>query len=412
MRWLIVEDALRNRKGHWSHYVGTFVRELRVLGDEVTVLADCAAEPFLIEQLKAQPILPDSIWHRMGDGAGALRRYLRVPVHAWRTYRSLSKYFLREKKYDVVFVPTVLVHHLLGWTLLIKRLFKQTQTRIILFFPNTPIQFTPETNKAAWLPAPTAKLFCGLIRSLKKEAEQGRVILGVETYPMRDALTQLTSVAFTYFPHPVQPYETEQPETIKTETPVSKREAPISVPLTFACYGPARNEKGSDVLVAAIERYLRMFPDSQIKFVVQWVEDFRLTDGKMAALPATMDQNPHVEIVRRLFGHGEYGGRLKKASALLLPYRQSSYGLRVSRLAIEAMVNGIPAIVTHGTTLAEQGRQFGAIVLCEDGNVESLVEAIRKMEQNFWRLKEHAQRQKGLAREQFSVEKFRRGLIG
>src|SRR5215475_3279378 len=143
MRWLIVEDALRDRKGHWFEYLGAFVRDLRALGDQVTVLADRAAEPFLVEQLQVQPILPASIWHRMGDGAGILRRYLRVPVHAWRTYRSLSKYFQREKKYDVIFVPTVLVHHLLGWTSLIKRVFKRTQTRIILFFPNTPIKLKP-----------------------------------------------------------------------------------------------------------------------------------------------------------------------------------------------------------------------------------------------------------------------------
>jgi hypothetical protein len=46
MRWLIVEDALRDRKGHWFEYVETFARELRALGDQVTVLADRAAEPF------------------------------------------------------------------------------------------------------------------------------------------------------------------------------------------------------------------------------------------------------------------------------------------------------------------------------------------------------------------------------
>ncbi|MEI9864586.1 MAG: hypothetical protein WDN00_08545 [Limisphaerales bacterium] len=36
MRWLIVEDALRDRKGHWFEYLGTFARELRALDDEVT----------------------------------------------------------------------------------------------------------------------------------------------------------------------------------------------------------------------------------------------------------------------------------------------------------------------------------------------------------------------------------------
>jgi hypothetical protein len=38
MKWLIVEDALRDRKGHWLEYVSTFVRGLKELGDEVVVL--------------------------------------------------------------------------------------------------------------------------------------------------------------------------------------------------------------------------------------------------------------------------------------------------------------------------------------------------------------------------------------
>src|SRR5271155_2177044 len=108
MRWLIVEDALRNKKGHWFEYLGTFARELRALGDEVTILADSSAESFLVEQLQVRPVLPASIWHRMGDGAGALRRYLRVPVHAWKTYRVMRRFFLRGEKFDVIFVPTVL----------------------------------------------------------------------------------------------------------------------------------------------------------------------------------------------------------------------------------------------------------------------------------------------------------------
>ena len=77
MPCLIVEDALRDRKGHWFEYLGAFARELRALSDQVTVLADRAAEPFLVEQLQVQPVQPACIWHRMGDGAGALRRYLR-----------------------------------------------------------------------------------------------------------------------------------------------------------------------------------------------------------------------------------------------------------------------------------------------------------------------------------------------
>ena len=79
MNWLIVEDALRDRKGHWLEYVSTFVRGLTALGDEVVVLCDRKAQGFVMEQTGALPVLPESIWHRMGDGAGALNRYLRVP---------------------------------------------------------------------------------------------------------------------------------------------------------------------------------------------------------------------------------------------------------------------------------------------------------------------------------------------
>ena len=40
MRWLIVEDALRDRKGYWFEYVSTFAQDLQGLGDPVTILAD------------------------------------------------------------------------------------------------------------------------------------------------------------------------------------------------------------------------------------------------------------------------------------------------------------------------------------------------------------------------------------
>ena len=65
MRWLIAEDALRDRKGHWFEYIRSIRDGLVRLGDEVTVLADHQADSFIIEQLDARPVLPPSIWHRM-----------------------------------------------------------------------------------------------------------------------------------------------------------------------------------------------------------------------------------------------------------------------------------------------------------------------------------------------------------
>jgi len=394
MRWLIVEDALRDRKGHWLEYISTFARELRALGDDVTILADRSAEPFLIKQLQVQPVLPASIWHRMGDGAGAMRRYLRVPVHAWETYCTIKKYLQRAGEFDITFVPTVLVHHLLGWTWLIKRALRKKTGRVVLFFPNTPVQLDLNRNEFSWQPAPTAKLFCWLIRSLQYEVKQGRVILGAETQQMRAALTRLTGVTFTYFPHPVAPLH-EAPSTLNLES---------STKITMASYGSARHEKGSDLLVAAVDEHCRRHPDSHVHFVLQSVDgDARLWEKLRA--------NPKVQLIPNYFADGEYAGRLRATGVMLLPYRRSSYGLRVSRVVIEAMVQGICVVTTRGTTLEDQAKQFGAAIFCEDGSVESLVQVIHETEQNFANLTQMAKLRKVMAQNHFSVCNFRKILL-
>jgi glycosyltransferase involved in cell wall biosynthesis len=393
MRWLIVEDALRDRKGHWFEYLGTFARELRAVGDDVTILADRSAEPFLLQQLPVKPVLPASIWHRMGDDAGALRRYLRVPVHAWQTYRAIKKYLRENKPFDVIFVPTVLVHHLLGWTWLIKRVLKAAPGKVVLFFPNTPIVLDEQTNEPAWLPAPTAKLFCRLIQSLREEVKHGRVLLGAETQPMRAALMRLTGVPFTYFPHPVAPL----PEVAGEKNLRNDRE------IIMGSYGSARHEKGSDVLVAAVEEYCRRHPATRARFVLQSVDGDQKLWARLAG-------HPKVRLIPNYFPDGEYIRQLGATDVLLLPYRRSSYALRVSRVVIEAMVQGLPVVTTRQTTLEDQAKQFGAAMVCVDGEAETLIQAIHEMEQKFSTMQALAARQKPAAREHFSVAEFRRIL--
>lgn len=398
MNWLIVEDALLNRRGHWFEYVGTFARELRALGDSVTILADRSAEAFVVEQLPAEPVLPASIWHRMIDGAGPLRRYLRVPTHAWATYRALKSYLNRNDKIDVIFVPTVLVHHLLGWTWLVKRVLKQKPCRVLLFFPNTPVQLDGKTGEPSWQSSPTAKLFCRLIQSVAEDAKRGRVILGVETQPMREALTHLTGVPFTYFPHPVKPQPPGELATLRIG-PATDRP-----PVVMASYGGARHEKGSDILVAAVEEFCRRQPDSRVRFILQSVEG----DKK---LWERLTDNPRVRLIPNYFGDGDYARHLRATNVLLLPYRRSSYALRVSRVVIEAMVQGIPVVTTRGTTLEDQAKDFGAACYGNDEDVESFVSAIQAMEQNLSGIAEQAEQQKVRACRHFSVGEFRAILI-
>lgn len=393
LKWLIVEDALRDQKGHWFEYISTFWRGLHKLGDEVTILADREAQPFILDYLKALPVLPPSIWHRMSDGANPLIRYLRFPVHAWQTVKAVRSFLSQNRNYDVIFIPTVLVHHLLAWTWLIKRNFLNHQTQIILFFPNAPVSYDSSTDTYSWTDSPTTKLLRFLLKTLTPEVLSGQVILGAETYPMQKALTLLSGVTFTYFPHPVEPLNTVSHKLSTKEK------------FVMGSYGAARHEKGNDILYCAISEFSKLYPDSDTQFILQCLDGFE-------AERALLVYNTNVTWLTHYFQPSEYPQFLHKTGVMLLPYRISSYCLRVSRVVIESLVNGIPVIVTDRTTLADQAAEFGALVKCQNEDPASLAQAIHYAIAHYEELKTQAQGAVPKAQSHFSVHYFRECLRG
>jgi glycosyltransferase involved in cell wall biosynthesis len=397
MRWLIAEDSLESRKGHWFEYLQGFAKKLPLFGDEVEIAVSRSAEPFIEEQLGARRILPESAFSKMSDDAPRWKRYARIPLHALRTYGSLKKYFEKSQPPDVIFIPTVLIHHLLGWFFLQKLGVIPKGSRLILFFPGLPIKSRDQQPTLDG--SPTSKLLRLLLHLLRKEIVQGKIILGVETKAMLDAANRIFSVPFTYFPHPVDPVSFN-PSTHDSRNP-----------LVMACYGPARSEKGSDLLVKAIEMYLTKKPETQVRFVIQWIDDFTTPSGECITLPKSLSNNSRVEIIDRFFDDHEYRRRLASTHVLLLPYRRSSYGLRVSRVVIEAMVNGIPVVTTGKTTLADQAANYGSALLTVDEDAECLERCIDSAIDRHKELMERGIAQRIVAREHFSVDSFRRILI-
>jgi glycosyltransferase involved in cell wall biosynthesis len=392
MRWLIVEDALKDRKGHWLEWVSTFQRGFRELGDEVVVLADSQADPEILHGLNAEPILPPSIWHRFGDGAGALTRYSRVFTHSWQTWRVMRKYLRHHRDFDAIFVPTVSVHHLLAWSRLIKHTLRHHQTRVLLFFLAAPIQ-VESNGKVVADGSPTAHLLIRLIKGLEAKVRTGQVVLGVETEAMRQGFEAITGVPFKLLPQPVSAMEGGSANRNGRG-------------IRMACYGAARAEKGSDILQDAILIHRRRFPQSRTQFAVQWIEDFT-ANGALITKNVELLKDPNVQFLTRYFADGEYAEHLKQTDVMLLPYRASSYQLRGSRVVTEAATAGIPVIATRGTTLARAAGDHGAGLWCEDGNPESLASAIKAMEDRFEEQAAQAMARRAAAREFFSIASFR-----
>jgi glycosyltransferase involved in cell wall biosynthesis len=137
------------------------------------------------------------------------------------------------------------------------------------------------------------------------------------------------------------------------------------------------------------------------------MEDFQV-DGQPVSISPELQQDPQVSILNHYFADGEYVEQLQRTSVMLLPYRLSSYALRGSRVVVEAVSNGIPVIVTEGTTLAATAKEFGAAICCRDGDAHSLARAIAQMESCFGEMRQRALEARKAALERFSVREFRR----
>jgi len=399
MKWLIVEDSLESRRGHWFEYIEGFCRKLPLLGDDVTLLVSKKAEDFIINSLNANPILPDSAYLKMTDSSSALRRYLRIPLHAWKTFLVVSSFLKKSSIPDVIFVPTLILHHLLGWSLILKFNLIPNNTRVLLFFPSLPVRI--QEHKICLDGSPSSRIMKAIFWGLRKKVAVGNLIIGVETLEMKKAAEEVFRIPFTYFPHPVEPFSdfNEKYSKIKNTS------------ITMACYGPARSEKGSDVLVSAIEMYLLKYPNTENIFVIQWINNFLDPYGKNITIPLPLRNNKNVEFIDRYFKDREYIKKLQSTDILLLPYRSSSYSLRLSRVLIEAMVNGIPLVVTDGTTLESQSSEYGASVTCEDENAESLMKSIELIVENYIDITRKAKKMKILACSHFSVNHFREIIL-
>lgn len=402
MKWLIVEDALRDRWGHWLEYDAHFMAAIPPLGDDVVLLCDRKAETDVVASLGAVPALPQSIWHRMSDKAGPLRRYLRLPAHAVATFFAMRRYFAENRDAgDLIFVPTVLVHHLLGWYWLLKSGSCPEDARVLLFFPNLPLEMNA-AGDARWNGSPTTRLMAWLFGRLRPWVEERRVILGAETETMRQSLAQLTGLPVIYLPHPI--------EVAASDPPAGRRRP--GDPLLFACYGTARAEKGSDVLQDAIHLMAREPEGSPpVRFAIQWIAPFTTDDGREVHIAEDLAESGKVEFIRRFFVENEYEERLRRTDAMVLPYLASSYNVRVSRIVIEAMVHGIPVIASEGTTVWDQARKYGAGLPCREKDPESLLAAMRQMTLDFDDFARRAAQAAEGARAHFSVANFRRLLL-
>jgi glycosyltransferase involved in cell wall biosynthesis len=398
-RLLIVEEALRSVKGHWFEYIKTIADCCRRAGDDVTVAAHQQADQRIIDELEARPVLPYSAWDKIYDSPNPIKRYAGVFQHNWRFYRAVDRILAKEEKFDCILAPTLLIHHLIAWTRLARKYRGRKFGKMVLFFVNGQGIYQGPGKPAEFPRHPKVALFRKLLQSLRPLVESGEVVLAAETEGMAREYSDFCGIPFQCFPHVVQ-FES-------TPRMASRHDHQT----TFACFGFARHEKGSDLLQDAILQIRNRRPDLNLRFLIQWLDDFNLPDGTPVTRHPKLLSDPDTIFITGALDNAAYTRYLSELDGMILPYRARSYYARVSRVAIEAAIMGIPMVYTRDTWLEEMVRLCGAGEGFQDENLEDLIGAITRLAEQIRYHKISAESRQDLARDLYSPEQFRTCLL-
>jgi glycosyltransferase involved in cell wall biosynthesis len=254
--------------------------------------------------------------------------------------------------------------HLLAYTLLARSGQIPAGSRCLLLFvqgfgvyagPDQPVQFPDSASNrvARWC-----------FRRLRRHVANGRIVLAAETEAMRQELSRFSGLPVVLFPHPV------------LVRPLLHAAAPTARPITITCPGFARYEKGNDLLLEAC-RLLWAEPDFETVHVVcQWPEPFALPDGRLLTPAPDLVADPRFELINENLDEQAYQALLARTDLIVLPYRRESYYNRVSRVAIEAAIHGLPLLPMRGTWAEELSALAGGSVVIEAESPEDLAHSM------------------------------------
>ena len=392
---LIVEESLRDLKAHWFEYIKTIADVSANNGWNTEVVCHIAVDKHIADTLNTLPVFKYARYLDNNSKSYPGEKYIGFIVHSIRVLKAMWP-VLKKKKYDHIFVPTVLIHHLLAWYV-IAAFHPNRPKRITLFFVTNPGVWNKD-NKVALLPQKTI-LLKSLLRFFAGMVRKGKVTMAVETDGAKREFEQLAGFAFVLLPHPV-PFLPKQQSTTNS----------YSGPLVFSCLGFARHEKGSDILKQVLLSYASSGLTDKKRFLVQWLDAFRMPDQTFCS-NQELKSLDFVQLIDFSLKETEYANYLKQTDCMILPYRNSSYYARVSRIAIEAVSMGIPVIYTSGGWLQELMEKFGAGIGIEDESEQELINAIEKMQLNYSDYKQKALERITSVQEYFTPENFCKLLL-
>ena len=177
-RLLVVEEALKGRVGHWYEYVKSVAELNQREGVAVTVGAHCQIDPAIAAEINAHPLFARTNWDGVYAHPRAWWRYLGIARHNWLVLRTMNRFVRQHGPFDCLFAPTVVIHHIWGWRLLLLVQRKRIG-RMVLLFRNNAGAYAPGSSTPFF--KRSAKVFEWALRSFVGVLRKGRAAFATDS---------------------------------------------------------------------------------------------------------------------------------------------------------------------------------------------------------------------------------------
>lgn len=350
MKFVIIDNFLRDRIGHHFEYDAVLAGALRARGHSVILYGHRDLDPVCQLQLQAVPVFPNSVIE------GYRPFSFRIPLLGaifgnLFFFRSLVRTKVHRGEPDVVFDHTIAPMHLVGWFAWRTWLFRNKKTVFAVL-----LRFDLR-NRAGELAYKAA--------FLARRILPGRMIFVTDSELLAETFSPLAGQTVHVLPIPHTPRIAAS----------AKRPSVTPSEVAVAYLGVAREDKGFHLLPEVVGRLASSRGD--LRFHIQAV--------MLAPTPALTDAvgrlksfGTSVGIIDRSLSTDEYRGILQDADCVLLPYDPACYGGQTSGIFAEAVAMGKVVVATRTKWMERSMERFDTGVFIEEFSAAGILVALER----------------------------------
>ncbi|MFN5477511.1 MAG: glycosyltransferase [Sphingobacteriales bacterium] len=394
---LICEEALTGFKGHYYTWIKAIRHIHASAGAEVMVAGNILMDESIRDEFKANPAYSTNSWSGIYNHPKAWRRYANVFRHNLKLFMENRKLFRQTGKVDCVVLTAARIYHLIAWYFLCRLYLGKYFDRAVFFVLTSEAVYDQEHKNYHF--KASSKLIGSIIRRMSGYVQSGKVVFAGDSHITCGEYEVLTGVPFRVFPSPGAGL------AAGSQGCEEQHEVPHIVFL-----GVSVIDKGIDLLQDAILQLLDDDPDLKARFIIQWATKTIDYSGNNVDISPELRHAEQVELLEHTLDDASYRYYLQSADVMVLPYRRLEYFNKISGVAVEAAIAGVPMIVTENTWLSWAMDEYGTGLTVKDGDVRDLKEKIAYAIRHWRELKMQAEARISTALELNSSERYLRNM--